>query len=118
VVGKADVVVCDGFVGNIVLKLVEGLAQGFAKNLESILADNIPSRQIAELIQGFYRENNVVDSRGGGPIFGVNGVSIVGHGNSSSGTIERAVGLARMCVETKLIEEMNNQVPLVMSKVK
>ena len=118
VVGKADVVVCDGFVGNIVLKLVEGLGQGLAKKLESILADKIPSRQIAELIQGFYRENNVVDSRGGGPIFGVNGVSIIGHGSSSSETIERAVGLARMCVETKLIEEMNNQVPLVMSKVK
>ena len=118
VTGKADVVVCDGFVGNILLKLVEGLGQGLAKNLEGFLKDKIPSDQIAALIQRLYEENNVVDSRGGGPIFGVNGVSIIGHGSSSSETIERAVSLAKMCVETRLIQEMNNQVPLVMAKVK
>ena len=118
VTGKADVVVCDGFVGNILLKLVEGLGQGLAKNLEGFLKGKIPSDQIAALIQRLYKENNVVDSRGGGPIFGVNGVSIIGHGSSSSETIERAVSLAKMCVETRLIQEMNNQVPLVMAKVK
>ena len=118
VTGKADVVVCDGFVGNILLKLVEGLGQGLAKSLEGFLKGKIPSDQIAALIQRLYKENNVVDSRGGGPIFGVNGVSIIGHGSSSSETIERAVSLAKMCVETRLIQEMNNQVPLVMAKVK
>ena len=118
VTGKADVVVCDGFVGNILLKLVEGLGQGLAKNLEGFLKDKIPSDQIVALIQRLYEENNVVASRGGGPIFGVNGVSIIGHGSSSSETIERAVSLAKMCVETRLIQEMNNQVPLVMAKVK
>ena len=118
VTGKADVVVCDGFVGNILLKLVEGLGQGLAKSLEGFLKGKIPSDQIVALIQRLYKENNVVDSRGGGPIFGVNGVSIIGHGSSSSETIERAVSLAKMCVETKLIQEMNNQVPLVMTKVK
>ena len=118
VTGKADVVVCDGFVGNILLKLVEGLGQGLAKNLEAFLKGKIPSDQIVALIQRLYKENNVVDSRGGGPIFGVNGVSIIGHGSSSSETIERAVSLAKMCVETRLIQEMNNQVPLVMAKVK
>ena len=118
VTGKADVVVCDGFVGNILLKLVEGLGQGLAKSLEGFLKGKIPSDQIVALIQRLYKENNVVDSRGGGPIFGVNGVSIIGHGSSSSETIERAVSLAKMCVETKLIQEMNNQVPLVMAKVK
>ena len=117
VTGKADVVVCDGFVGNILLKLVEGLGQGLAKSLEGFLKGKIPSDQIVELIQRLYKENNVVDSRGGGPIFGVNGVSIIGHGSSSSETIERAVSLAKMCVETRLIQEMNNQVPLVMAKV-
>ena len=117
VTGKADVVVCDGFVGNILLKLVEGLGQGLAKNLEGFLKGKIPSDQIVALIQRLYEENNVVDSRGGGPIFGVNGVSIIGHGSSSSETIERAVSLAKMCVETRLIQEMNNQVPLVMAKV-
>ena len=117
VTGKADVVVCDGFVGNILLKLVEGLGQGLAKSLEGFLKGKIPSDQIVALIQRLYKENNVVDSRGGGPIFGVNGVSIIGHGSSSSETIERAVSLAKMCVETRLIQEMNNQVPLVMAKV-
>jgi len=113
--GKADVVVCDGFVGNVVLKLVEGLGSGLAEQLRSMLGTAMPSDNVSKLIKELYERNNVVDSRGGGPVFGVNGVSIIGHGSSGPDTIARAVELARMCVDTKLIEEMNIQVPRVMA---
>ena len=64
-------------------------------------------------MQELYKNNNVVDARGGGPIFGVNGVSIIGHGSATAGTVQRAVGTARMCIETKLIEKMLAQVKRV-----
>ena len=117
VTGKADVVVCDGFVGNVVLKLVEGLGRRLAAQFKTALNGKLPEKQLDALMQDLYKNNNVVDARGGGPVFGVNGVSIIGHGSASSGTIERAVGLAKMCVDTNLIQEMNKEVSAVMSTV-
>ncbi len=117
ITGKADVVVCDGFVGNIVLKLVEGLGKSLAYQLQDYLSGKIDPNNIESLLKDLYQKNNVTDSRGGGPVYGVNGVSIVGHGSATSGTVERAVYLARMCIETKLIEEMSKRVPKVMSTI-
>lgn len=117
ITGKADVVVCDGFVGNIILKLVEGLGRGLSKQLQDILINKIPSGNIESLIKDLYQKNNIADATGGSPIYGVNGISIAGHGNATSETIKRAVDLARMCIETKLIEEMGKKVPEVMSNI-
>jgi glycerol-3-phosphate acyltransferase PlsX len=114
VTGRVDVVVCDGFIGNVVLKLVEGFGKGLSSQLHSTLTGKIPKEVLDGLMQELYENNNVVDSRGGGPIFGVNGVSIIGHGSATAGTIKRAVKTARMCVETKLIQEMMTQTQMVM----
>ena len=113
--GTADVVVCDGFVGNVLLKLVEGIGTELGIQLQSALSNKMPLEDIREIVQELHSKNNVVDSRGGGPVFGVDGVSIVGHGSASPGTFERAASLAKMCVETRLIEEMNEQVPKIMA---
>ena len=113
--GTADVVVCDGFVGNVLLKLVEGIGTELGLQLQSALSGKMPPEVVEGILHELYSKNNVVDSRGGGPVFGVNGISIVGHGSASPTTFERAVDLAKMCVETRLIEEMNEQVPRVMA---
>jgi len=118
VTGKADVVVCDGFVGNVVLKLVEGLSIGLANQLQTALTNSsMPPEVISGLMQKLISDNNVVDARGGGPIFGVNGVSIIGHGSASADTVHRAIEMAAMCVSSKLIEGMNKQVPDVMASI-
>jgi glycerol-3-phosphate acyltransferase PlsX len=98
----------------VVLKLVEGFGKGLSSQLHSTLTGKIPKEVLDGLMQELYENNNVVDSRGGGPIFGVNGVSIIGHGSATAGTIKRAVKTARMCVETKLIQEMMTQTQMVM----
>ena len=113
--GIADVVVCDGFVGYVLLMLVEGIGTELGLQLQAALSDKMPPEDLKKLVQELHSKNNVVDSRGGGPVFGVDGVSIVGHGSASPGTFERSVSLARMCIETRLIEEMNEQVPRVMA---
>ena len=118
VTGKADIVVCDGFVGNVVLKLVEGLSIGLANQLQTELTNSsMPPEVISGLMQKLISDNNVVDARGGGPIFGVNGVSIIGHGSASADTVHRAIEMAAMCVSSKLIEGMNKQVPDVMASI-
>ena len=92
--GNADVVVCDGFVGNVLLKLVEGIGTELGLQLQAALSDKMPPEDLKKLVQELHSKNNVVDSRGGGPVFGVNGVSIVGHGSASPGSFDRSVSLS------------------------
>ena len=61
--GTADVVVCDGFVGNVVLKLIEGLGKGLSNQLHSALSGKIQGELLDGLMQELYKNNNVVDAR-------------------------------------------------------
>ena len=60
--------------------------------------------------------NNVVESRGGGPLFGVNGVSVVGHGAARADAVERALGTAKLAVETDFVSRMNSRLDELASK--
>ena len=96
---KADVVVCDGFVGNVLLKFTEGLAAAAARFLASNLGADSPAvRQIAALAEAA--------ERGGGPLFGVNGVAIAGHGRSDAEGIAAAVKLAIMALDQEFVAKM------------
>ncbi len=105
----AEVVVCDGFVGNIVMKLTEGLGQQINARLRESLTGKIAESELDALLDDFYSISNVVETRGGGPLFGVNGVSIVGHGSARADAVERAIGTAKLAVETEFIPQMNKQ---------
>ncbi|MCY4655075.1 MAG: phosphate--acyl-ACP acyltransferase, partial [Dehalococcoidia bacterium] len=107
--GAAEVVVCDGFVGNIVMKLTEGLGQQLNARLRESLSGKIPESELDALLDEFYSTSNVVETRGGGPLVGVNGVSVVGHGSARADAVERAIGMAKSAVETEFIPQMNRQ---------
>ena len=111
--GAAEVVVCDGFVGNIVMKLTEGLGQQLSEHLRSRLDGVVPSDELDTLLQEFYEMNNVVESRGGGPLFGVNGISVVGHGAARADAVERALGMAKMVAETDFVSQMNSRLEML-----
>ena len=68
---KVDVAVCDGFVGNIVMKLTEGIGVAMVEHLRTRLADKLPADELDELVEEVYELSNVVETRGGGPLFGV-----------------------------------------------
>jgi phosphate acyltransferase len=107
--GTADVVVCDGFVGNIVLKFAEGLASSlFGMIKEQITAS--PSRKLGALLvkPGLKEIAKVMDyaEYGGSPLLGVDGVSIVCHGSSKAKAIRNAIRVARECVESKYLDEI------------
>ena len=115
--GKAEVVVCDGFVGNIVMKLSEGLGQATADHLREFMRDRLPSTELEALTREVYQLNNVVESRGGGPMFGVNGVSVVGHGRTRAEGVRRAIGTAKLAVESGFITRLNEELAQVRARV-
>lgn len=99
--GKADVVVCDGFVGNVLLKYTEGLAAAAGRHLAARLgADNPAAQAIAGLA--------AAAEGGGGPLFGVNGVVIVGHGRSGAASIAASIALARLALDRDLVGTMRD----------
>lgn len=101
----ADVVVCDGFIGNIILKTVEGLAKSMFGWLKMEFKKS-PIRMLgAWLARGaFYsiRKRTSTDEYGGSPLLGVNGICIKAHGNSSPIAIKNAIRVAREFVAQQI----------------
>lgn len=115
--GVAEVVVCDGFVGNIAMKLTEGLGRRFADSLRERLSGALPADVLDGVLSDFYAMNNVVETRGGGPLFGVNGVSVVGHGAARADAVERAIETAAMAARTDFVPKMNQQLETLDSRL-
>ncbi len=113
----ADVVVCDGFVGNVVMKLSEGLGTALSERLRSTLADRLPREEADAIAKVVHELSNPVEGAGGGPLFGVNGVSVVGHGRARAGSLKRAIGIARLAVETRFVEKLNEELGRVRETV-
>ena len=103
--GRVDVVVCDGFVGNIVLKFAEGMADAIKQMIrDAYRASGVLGALGAWLSKpAFRRLKDRLDpaSYGGAPLLGVNGVCIVGHGASSPQAIANAIGVAERVVQLR-----------------
>ncbi len=102
-IGDVDVVVCDGFVGNIALKLSEGLAFSLAHVLKKELMGNGLLPKIGAFLakKAFKKFANKIDyaEYGGAPLLGLKGISFVCHGSSNVRAIESAVLMANTYIE-------------------
>jgi glycerol-3-phosphate acyltransferase PlsX len=100
-----EVVVCDGFVGNLVLKTIEGLAKSFFGWFRDELKKT-PVRMLGALLcRGAFRSiknRTSTDEYGGTPLLGVNGICIKAHGNSSARALRNAIRVARAAVAQKV----------------
>jgi glycerol-3-phosphate acyltransferase PlsX len=107
--GEADVIVCDGFTGNITLKISEGLVETVERLLHDELSATFGTR-VGYLLsrQAFRRFRKRVDASeyGGAPLVGLNGLCIVGHGRSSPKAVRNAVAMAARSVSQGLLEKM------------
>ena len=113
--GRAEVVVCDGFVGNVVMKLTEGLGEAVAREVEKALGH---TAQANELSKRLFDLMNVVEVHGGGPLFGVKGVAIVGHGRAKAESVANAIMTAKLVVEKGYVEAAAEELSRVRSQVK
>lgn len=94
--GKADVILCDGFVGNIVLKLTEGLGR--------VISNEIRTAGYDHLADKVFKKTNLLAEMGGGPLLGVNGVAIVGHGSTGTEGVTQAIMVAHRALNVGFVE--------------
>lgn len=107
--GHADVIVCDGFTGNVTLKISEGLVE----TVESLLHDELSATfgtRVGYLLsrQAYRRFRKRLDysEYGGAPLLGVNGLCIVGHGRSTAKAVRNAVAMAARAVSDDLLPRL------------
>ena len=98
--GEADVVVTDGVVGNVMIKLAEGLSAGIFRAIaqEIIAADPDLLQRFEPIVKSIYARHDYHEY-GGAPLLGVNGICLISHGSSEARTIRAAVGRIRQLVE-------------------
>ena len=92
--GKADVVVCDGFVGNLILKFAESLAGSFFQLLKEELSKGVLNKiGLTFLLPAFFklRKKITYDDYGGAPLLGINGIVFKAHGRAKAAAIKNAI---------------------------
>ncbi len=103
--GAADVVVCDGFVGNVTLKVIEGVASMIFKALKQEFANSLLAKIGAFIampaLKGLRKRTNY-EEYGGALLLGVKGITIIAHGRSNATAIKNAIRVAKEAVDTDI----------------
>lgn len=111
--GHADVVVCDGFIGNIVLKTSEGLAEVILKMLKREIADVTTGRigylLMKPALRNFRKKTDYAEY-GGAPLLGINGTCIISHGRSSAKAMRNAIKVAAEFSRKKVYEIITEEI--------
>jgi glycerol-3-phosphate acyltransferase PlsX len=111
--GGADVIVCDGFTGNVALKISEGLIEMSEELLREELSSTISAR-VGSLLTlralRHFRRRVDHSEYGGAPLLGVAGITIVGHGRSSAKAVRNAVAMAFRFASSRFIERVERDI--------
>lgn len=109
--GTVDVIVSDGFTGNVALKVGEGLVETLERMLKREVGQSLASRIADWLVgRGFKRLKARMDAaeRGGAPLLGVNGLAVVGHGRADARAIRNGIALTARLVEGGMIARLKD----------
>lgn len=107
--GKTDIIVCDGFVGNVALKVSESLAEAIQEFLKRHLLKNpfgIFGLLLLKNSLRSFKKKVDYSEYGGAPLLGVNGVVIIGHGRSNANAVKNAIRVARAEVENRFTDRI------------
>ena len=119
--GKLDVIVCDGFVGNVALKVSEGMVETVRYLLKESLASTISS-QVGFLLSrrafNDFKKRLDYSEYGGAPLLGIKGVCIVGHGTSNSNAIKNALRVAAESVTAGINAKIERELAMINGRVK
>ncbi|MEA2711803.1 MAG: phosphate acyltransferase [Phycisphaerales bacterium] len=114
--GAVDVVVCDGFVGNIILKFTEGIAEGLFQTIMAELQEFAPEllEQFKPVMKTIYQRHDWQEY-GGAPLLGVGGYCLICHGRSDSRAIKNAIRVGKQLVNSgvndKIVEKIAESIP-------
>ncbi len=107
--GKANVIVCDGFVGNILLKFCEGLGETVSHWLTKELKESLPQAELEKVTTKLWRLMSPGAVLGGAPLWGVNGLVTIAHGSARAPQITYTIGEAKSCVEKGFIDLLKKE---------
>lgn len=110
---KADVIICDGFVGNILVKFTEGMGGALRDFVQERLAGSADDAVVEGLANDLWETTNRPRTVGGGPLFGVNAPVILGHGSCRANGIEGAVRTAVRYVNVGLLDIMRQELAII-----
>jgi phosphate acyltransferase len=110
--GKANVVICDGFVGNVLIKFYEALGMIEARWLEKKLTGKLAESEVREVCESFLKVTNAA-SIGGGPIWAVNGLVMKGHGRSKHDEIALSILEAKHLVEVDMVSTLRTEIAAI-----
>ena len=110
--GDVDVIVCDGFIGNIALKISEGLVEHIGGMLKKAIKSSLRS-QVGYVLskEAFdsFRKRTDSSEYGGAPLLGVNGITIIGHGRSNSVGVKNAIRVASELCRSRFNEKLEKE---------
>lgn len=111
--GAVDVIVTDGFTGNVALKLLEGTSSALLGQVKEAMTSSLIRRMAAAVLAPSLKSMKArldPETYGGAPLLGVNGVCIIGHGSSKSGAVAAGVRVAAQAVRGGLTERIASAV--------
>src|ERR1700729_2606342 len=110
--GDVDVIVCDGFIGNIALKISEGLVEHIGGMLKKAIKSSLKS-QVGYVLSkdafDSFRKRTDSSEYGGAPLLGVRGITIIGHGRSNALAIKNAIRVASELCRLRLNEKIEQE---------
>jgi glycerol-3-phosphate acyltransferase PlsX len=118
--GHVDVIICDGFVGNVALKISEGLVEAVRYLLKESLRSTISS-QVGFLLSrrafADFKKRLDYSEYGGAPLLGVKGVCIIGHGSSNANAIKNAIRVAAEFAERGINQKIEQEIASTRSRM-
>lgn len=110
--GSVDVIVCDGFIGNVALKISEGVAEHIAGMLKKAIKSRLSSQigyALSKRAFDDFRKRIDYSEYGGAPLLGVRGITIIGHGRSNPNAVKNAIRVAAEMCRSRVNEKIEQE---------
>jgi phosphate acyltransferase len=114
--GNVDVIVCDGFIGNIALKISEGLVEHIGGMLKKAIKSSLRSQlgyALSKKAFDDFRKRTDYSEYGGAPLLGVRGITIIGHGRSNPNAIKNAIRVAAELNRSRVNEKIEQELSAI-----
>jgi glycerol-3-phosphate acyltransferase PlsX len=110
--GDVDVIVCDGFIGNVALKISEGLVEHIGGMLKRAIKSSLKSQlgyALSKSAFDDFRKRTDYSEYGGAPLLGVRGITIIGHGRSNANAVKNAIRVANELCRSRVNEKIEQE---------